>query len=435
MRAGFETVDITPPVGAALNGFIARLSPSQGVDAPLAGRALALESGEVCCLIIGLDLLGLSPVFADRCVAELSACTGMPREHIVLSCSHTHSGPMTAPLRGIGPADEAYLDQLAAKLCRGAEQACKTLVPVVVSWGTAPVCIGVNRRALDGGGKAVLGVNPGGPCDQAVRVLHLRSDERSIVLFHHACHPYCLGAEHPLISADYWGHAASLLKGAGHECLYLNGCAGDIAPQLAFSGPDGGRRTGHILAKAVLEACASARPERNPILRVGSAEVLLEHDQLTSWPELESCLSAPDRTVRAEESGQVEVQTRLRASWREWLQDLRRAATGGDRLAPLKGRISALRIGGGALIALPGEVFFEAGQRIAARLQADPVCIAAYGHGYIGYIPDAMSFQHGGYEVDESHRYVGLWRVSPDSEAVLSREVDRLWNKIEGEPR
>ena len=43
MHAGFATADITPPVGATLNGFIARLTPSTGIDAPLAARALWLE--------------------------------------------------------------------------------------------------------------------------------------------------------------------------------------------------------------------------------------------------------------------------------------------------------------------------------------------------------------------------------------------------------
>ena len=42
-----------------LNGFIARLTPSTGIDAPLAARALWLEDQQTRCLIVSLDVLGL----------------------------------------------------------------------------------------------------------------------------------------------------------------------------------------------------------------------------------------------------------------------------------------------------------------------------------------------------------------------------------------
>ena len=79
-----------------------------------------------------------------------------------------------------------------------------------------------------------------------------------------------------------------------------------------------------------------------------------------------------------------------------------------------------------AIAALPGEVFFQIGQRIAARIDADPVWAAAYCHGYIGYVPARDSFAQGGYEVEESHRYVGLWRVSPSTEDLLQEQIDLL---------
>jgi neutral ceramidase len=75
---------------------------------------------------------------------------------------------------------------------------------------------------------------------------------------------------------------------------------------------------------------------------------------------------------------------------------------------------------------LPGDVFFEIGQRIAAELGAGPACVVGYSHGYIGYVPDRGAFALGGYEVAESHRYVGLWRVSPAAEDVLQDQVRLL---------
>lgn len=93
-----------------------------------------------------------------------------------------------------------------------------------------------------------------------------------------------------------------------------------------------------------------------------------------------------------------------------------------------------LRVGRGAFIFFPGEVFFEIGERTAAMLPADPVAVAAYSHGYIGYVPTAEAYAEGGYEPNESHRYVGLWRLHPDTGAQLSQAARDLWEELENQP-
>src|SRR3954467_2042441 len=112
MQAGFATADITPPTGATLNGFIARLTSSTGIDAPLTARALWLEDRQARCLIVAFDVLGLSAPFADRVVEGLSTRLNLMEQQVVLASTHTHSGPMTCPLRGIGQADDEYLAML-----------------------------------------------------------------------------------------------------------------------------------------------------------------------------------------------------------------------------------------------------------------------------------------------------------------------------------
>ena len=120
----------------------------------------------------------------------------------------------------------------------------------------------------------------------------------------------------------------------------------------------------------------------------------------------------------------------MRAAWDQWLSELEQVRHGRQCLAPLDVQVSLVRIGRGAIVALPGEVFFQIGQRIAAHLDAEPVCVAAYCHGYIGYVPAREAFAQGGYEVDESHRYVGLWRVSPAAENLLQEQVELLEERL-----
>jgi hypothetical protein len=137
-------------------------------------------------------------------------------------------------------------------------------------------------------------------------------------------------------------------------------------------------------------------------------------------------LRQPDRTVRDEDRSQAKVRARVRAAWREWLNDLSGALARGP-LPAVPARVSLLRVGRGALVLVPGEVFFETGERIAAALAADPAAVAAYGHGYIGYVPAAEAYGEGGYEVNESHRYVGLWRLHPRASALLIQAGRDLW--------
>ncbi len=433
MKAGFGRSDITPAPGCTLNGFIARLSPSRGVDVPLSARALCLEEGSQRVVIVGLDLLGLAPATADTLTAKISHETGIPEAKVILACTHTHSGPMSVPLRGLGRADEAYLAKLEAQVLTAAREATRACAPVEAAWGTGTVAIGINRRQPAGDGSVMLGVNPDGPSDAQVRVLCLRGTSRSILVFEHASHPYCLGPDDLLISADFWGHAAAALEEAGYDCLYLNGCAGNLSPRRAFGGPAAAGEEGRRLAQAVLQAAAVARPEASPALAAGSRRLELAYDTLPPLAEIAAQLDQPDRTVRQEDRSESLVRARLRQAWREWLSDLTGALARGP-LPPLPARVSLLRVGRGALVFLPGEVFFEIGERTAAMLPADFVAVAAYSHGYIGYVPTAEAYAEGGYEPNESHRYVGLWRLHPDTGARFSQAARDLWHELENHP-
>ena len=253
----------------------------------------------------------------------------------MLASTHTHSGPMTCPLRGIGQADEKYLAMLESQIYEVAGAAAESKRPVHVFWGTAPVEIGINRRLIDpADNKAVLGRNPGGPRDREVHVLRLQGDEFSTVMFVHACHPYCLGAEHCLISPDFPGQAIAMLAEYGHHSMYLNGCAGDIAPLRAFEGPEAARCEGRRLAEAVLKACENAGQEDDPRLSMASARFLLPYDAIPPIKAIEADLEHADRTVRQEEKANEAIRMRLQAAWHDWLRDLKQIAPRGPGFAP-----------------------------------------------------------------------------------------------------
>ena len=424
MRAGYGEQDITPAIGAPLNGFAARLSPSTGVDLPLKARALWLESGGERAILITLDLLGISDATAESWTARIGAELGLPAQAVILHCSHTHAGPMSVPLRGVGPADEEYLKTVGQAVIRAAAQAVAAAEPVQLRWGHEPVRIGMNRRQHVPGRGVVLGRNPGGPCDDRVRVLQLIGDHLSLCLFNHACHPYCVGPDHTVISPDFCGHAVAALERSGHQGMYLNGCAADIAPLRAFEGAVAADEEGHRLAQAALAAVHGAEPvARDPHLSVRSRRLSLAYQRVPPIESLARLIDDSDRTVRDEDRSNPTVRRRIHQAWKEWLNAL---AAAPKPLRPLETRVTTLRLGPVSIAALPGEIFYETGRDLAPRFDGQHAIVAGYCHGFIGYVPPAHAHPEGGYEVEEAHRFIDLWKFNPDATDTLCEAAERL---------
>jgi len=71
--------------------------------------------------------------------------------------------------------------------------------------------------------------------------------------------------------------------------------------------------------------------------------------------------------------------------------------------------VTALRWGPAVIVALPGEPFAAAALGIRAHAgPEDTLLVAGYSDGCPGYVPPAEEYPHGGYEVEEAHRYYGL---------------------------
>lgn len=428
MKAGYAYVDITPPLGCTLNGFIARYRPAQAVDLPLYARALWLCDDHAPALLVAFDALGLTDSFAERLIADLAAATGSPVDAVILHASHTHAGGMTVPLRGIGPADPAYLARLRSAALAAAAEAKQAACPVGLSWSTAPVQIGVNRRQRLPDGSTIIGRNPAGPCDKQVRVLQFAGPRARILLFDHACHPLCIGPQDSAISPDFFGHAAAALRAEGYQAIYLNGCAGDINPQRAGESLAAAKEEGQRLAAAVLDSLKTPQTVPAPALAAHSKRLALPYQELPPLHQLQAALQQPDKTVRAQDRCQAVVRDRIQSAWRQWLDDLRHETEGGRALPPAMARASTLRLGPLALVALPGEVFFETGQTIAAQMAAPLTIVAAYCFAYIGYVCPPQAYDEGGYEPDDSHRFVSFWKLSRHAADTLASTALSLWH-------
>jgi len=107
-------VNITPPVGLELSG--GWFGPSVGIHDELYAKALILESGGDTVGLITADLIGFGTRYADRIRAGAAERLGTSPRNVMVSCSHTHSGPGTMKLREWGALGDTALVCLPAEL-------------------------------------------------------------------------------------------------------------------------------------------------------------------------------------------------------------------------------------------------------------------------------------------------------------------------------
>ena len=95
LKAGAASVQITPPIPMFLAGYPHVRRDSTGVHDPLLSSALYLENGPVRVLLIANDVIYVSKASTARCRKLISDSTGIPPQNILISATHTHSGPKT----------------------------------------------------------------------------------------------------------------------------------------------------------------------------------------------------------------------------------------------------------------------------------------------------------------------------------------------------
>ena len=398
MKAGVARMVITPDRPICLAGYAARTKHSEGVYHPLSAKALVLEEGDSRAAAITTDLIGFNRVACDEVKAAVAREAGLTPEQVVVSASHTHTGPEMRLGRPkyVDAFDEAY----AKDLCRGlgplVAEAANALEPATLDFATAPCTLGVNRRLKTDEGVAMR-PNAAGPTDPEVCVLRARRADGSplAVLMSYPCHPTTLGGY--LVGADYPGFAQDAVEAAYDGCtaLFMQGCGGDVKVRNVDgcgrfrSGPwEAAQSLGEELGRAALLALGG---ETRAV--AGGLAVRLE--------EVELPPRDPPTRERAEEMAAHE-----NPWFAKWGREMLRILDAGEAFDPSKTfTVHALTIGDFVLVGLSGEMCVGYSLRLKRDLAPRPAIIAGYTNGMIGYVPNRAIMDEGGYEVDQAYLY------------------------------
>ncbi len=420
LLAGAARLEITPEPGVELMGYGARNGVSTGVHDALHARSLALRTrggGLPGLVIVVADLCLLTPAQAGSVRRAIGAGTGLPPEAILVSCTHTHSGPDTGLTAQMTRRPEPshvrpLMERLAEVGCRAFEEA----EEASLVWRRAEAHIGRNRRLADG------------PLDPEVLVLHVRRSDGTplAVLYSHGCHGTVLGHDNLEISADWAGVASREIEAVtGGTALFLLGAHADIDPRtrglmdLAIEGQSVGlgfdavEVLGREVAEAVLGSISSDDDAEGQAVRIGFATRTLRLPvHLGNLPEEDARKEIEARKatlstwlgVSTEEFPRLsELDDRVRersrrlppSEAREWISRARlylRDRTARhwiEGAAEVEVEAQLLRIGPAALLALPLEPTTAVGLDWKRRTRgtAPFSTIAGIGNGWLRYLP------------------------------------------------
>src|SRR3954454_15289857 len=240
LRAGAARVNITPPNGYPFSAWGLRTGVAVGVHDPLLAQALVLDDGERPIAIVAVDLCNTARQFTDDVRQRVQSLTGIPPEAVLINASHTHSGPAGVPARSgvsLGNTPLAYEPYAATlpDLVAGAVFA--------AYYDRRPARIGAGMGQAPG--ITTNRVHKDDPKDEQVGILRVDGqDGRPIAtVARFSCHGTCMAGQTLLWNSDFAGPTRDTVQREwGGETLFLQGCAGDIAPWDYWFGNDQAKR-------------------------------------------------------------------------------------------------------------------------------------------------------------------------------------------------
>jgi hypothetical protein len=379
LRAGAARVPLRVPPGTPLGGYGGMprrlivpdilglyphafwFKPGQGALDEVAVRALVIYVGETRVTWITADLIAVDQGFTRQLSERLTA-SGIRAGALIVSASHTHSGPgaflapavfaITAVDREDAMVRDAVLDAM-VEAVRRAGAGARDARMAVATTDAPPVTV------------SRLGVG----VDRELVVLKFTTGrgEPLALVWNYAIHGTMLGPRNRRLSGDVMGVASRAVEEVlGVPVLFVNGAVGDVSPRR--HGETEQAHTGRELANAIRAAWASATPVSATSLTARTTRVRLPSPALS----LRQC-----------------------TGW--WMPAFARLPLG--RVLPDDTELVAVALGRVAWVTMPGEPVSALGRQIkaTARQRWPYAFVAGVSNDYLGYFVRPDDFPKPGY--------------------------------------
>ena len=391
---------ITPAVGGQLYGYNPDIRSTR-VEDDLTVTALYFRQGNEQALMLVATVCLIQTELARRILALLEAECGVPQGKLLLSATHTHSGPNTAGSYGWGALDTEYCEGIfIPAILKAAKKAMECPQQVTVAAAAGESLVGVNRRQRKEDGRIYLGQDPAGFFDPTMTVLSFLDKQGHPVanLIHYGCHGTAAG-KNTEITRDWSGLMTDALeKETGAVTAFLNGPEGDVGPRIS-----NGLTVGDLSYVYELGQKAAA-----DVLRIYKGlkpcgEVRLSAETLEAPVPLKARMAREvaqkmledykGKTVNVKGQTRVHLEEVLSA----WEQGLREES---HFVFPQ----TVLRLGGYLFVSFPFELFSEIGLKLNAAVEGAAVLSLSNTNGSESYFATEKELPRGGYET-EMHLY------------------------------
>ena len=446
LRAGAVVVDITPALGVANGGVIARGGAATHIHDELHARCLMLDDGATRLAIAICDMRMLGGEVVARAKSLAGEATGLAPENILIAATHTHAAPAMVGIHP-EPRDRAYAEFVARRIADGITRAGHHLAPAKVGWGfgSAPQHVHNRRWFMKpmaiaanpfGGRSDEVKMNPprgtdllkpAGPVDSQVSVLDVRhTDGRPLALLANYGLHYVGGYQAGHVSADYFGLFADRVQGllgADRQhppfvAMMSNGTSGDVSNNDFRAKPERlpawvkMQRVANDLAGKVAKVVGNIGHHATAPLAVAATELQLgvrrPDDARLGWARRTLANDTdPKRLTRPE----IYAQEAL-------------------ALAKFPARVpvvlQAFRIGDLRIITVPCEMFAETGLALKQEAGLGPLFIIELANGYRGYLPTPRQHEWGGYETWPARSSYLEVQAAPKIRAALLGLLSKL---------
>lgn len=391
--AGTAVRKITPPEGSALGGYPHKRVAGE-VKSELYTRALVIEAGGTRIAISANDLCSVQDYITLPAKEIIFSKCGIPPEAVMITATHTHTGPAVAGLGAPGNANEpdpSYIRGLADNIAKGVCAASESMFQAEIFFGkTAAEGYSSNKlcrlknggdvynmRPMDGGKDGRIGFS--GPLDDSLQVLCVkdRGGKARAFAVNFAAHP---NSGPDIIWAEWPGELSdtvSRVYGEDVPCLFLQGTAGDVdcTPNMARE------RTGRGIAGAAIMAAervmepAGVTPVDYRLRNIKLPRLVKTHES--------------DRII--EEIKKKPVKNNLEEAW------IKKYENWSPHPEEARVPVQCVRIGDMAITGLPGEIFTSVGLEIKRYSPSDATMVVELANDAAGYFPPVEQACRGGY--------------------------------------
>ncbi len=414
LLAGAAITDVTPRKPMFLHGYPHVERISEGVHDPLYASAVIIDNGEEQIGFCAVDVIFISKEITRQVRELVEKAPGINGENLMISASHTHSGPVTFSDIFYDPvvpeADPEYIaylvDKLAQVYIKAFEQKRRCKIAIAVADGSG---VGGNRRSKTAA------------TDPEVPVLVLKDAETDKVFALstvYCMHPTVLHEDSKLYSADFPGYTRQYLREKlGDEAilLYHTGPSGNQSPRhfIHSNTFEEARRLGHLLGDRIVKSVLKLRdtdfkqwvnlevrkteailPEKKFLpVKEAREKVVLVKEKLDSM-RAGQFSSADVRTVECDWFGALENRQLSEMAANGKLQEVYRSV--------LPAEISVVTVGDVHFVFLPGELFVEYSLEIKQKQEEKTFVISLSNGVLAGYIVTEEAEKEGGYEASNS---------------------------------